>query len=67
MLDTKAQGVPGTTLRLLHLPDSTATATTQTDAAGRFQLAGVAAGHYVLRATAIGSKAVSQKVTLPAG
>ncbi|MGY3089906.1 hypothetical protein ACVWYF_002954 [Hymenobacter sp. UYAg731] len=67
VLDGKAQPVPGATLRLLHLPDSATTAATQTDPAGRYQLAGGAAGSYVLLATAIGLKPASTAVVLRPG
>jgi len=67
VVDGQAQPVPGATLRLLHLPDSALTTATQTDAAGRYQLAGVAAGAYVLRATALGAQPASTTVTVAAG
>lgn len=56
VLDGQGQPMPGATVRLVHLPDSAVAAGTQTDPAGRYAFGPVAAGRYLVRATAVGLK-----------
>ncbi|MBC7922310.1 MAG: TonB-dependent receptor [Ferruginibacter sp.] len=65
--DSNNQPIPGAAVRLLRLPDSAAVAATQTEAAGQYRLAGLAAGSYLLRASAIGLKPATTTFTVGPG
>lgn len=58
VLDDQRAPLPGATVRLVRLPDSTTVAGTQTDAAGRYQFQAGASSRYCLRVNALGMKAV---------